>query len=180
MPPLARNGRQDVRYAVGTCSLGAVIVAAEGERLCALWFGDAPADLIASLRKRFPQARAADDADMSRLLARAVDLVERPHVEWREPLALAGTPFQLKVWTAMCEIPTGETASYAEIARRIGRPTAARAVAAACAANPIAIVVPCHRVIHSDGSISGYAAGVERKRVLLQREALHRAARAAA
>jgi len=176
MKRLAGHGEECVRYAVATCSLGAVIAASAGGRLCALWFGDSPAALIASLRERFPQAQAANDAEMTRLMARAVDLVERPHLEWREPLALAGTPFQLEVWAALREIPAGETASYSEIARRIGRPRALRAVASAIAANPIAIVVPCHRVIHSDGSISGYAAGVERKRVLLRREAAFRAA----
>ena len=112
---------------------------------------------------------------MASLVARAVALIERPHLPWREPLALFGTPFQRKVWAALCEIPPGETASYAKIARRIGRPTAMRAVAGACAANPIAVVVPCHRVIRSDGGLSGYACGVERKRILLQREAASRA-----
>lgn len=161
-----------VTYAFAPSSLGVAIAAALGGRLCALWFGDDREALAKALLARFPQAHeAADDGSMAALVANAVALIERPHLPWREPLALDGTPFQLKVWEALRAIPPGKTVSYAEIARRVGRPSAVRAVASAIAANPIAVAVPCHRVICSDGSLGGYAAGVERKRALLQREA---------
>jgi AraC family transcriptional regulator, regulatory protein of adaptative response / methylated-DNA-[protein]-cysteine methyltransferase len=160
-----------VTYALAPCSLGVAIIAAAGGKLCALWFGDAREPLVKSVLARFPRAREApDDAALAALVAKAVALIERPHLPWGGRLALAGTPFQLEVWEALQEVPPGKTASYAEIARRIGRPEAVRAVAGAIAANPIAVAVPCHRIIHSDGSLGGYAAGAERKRILLQRE----------
>jgi len=164
-----------MNYALAPCSLGIAVVAAVRGRLAAFWFGDSPEAVRARFLARHPRAQeAAGDPLTAALLTKAVEIIERPHLPWREPLALVGTPFQLQVWAALREIPPGETASYAQIARRIGRASATRAVAAACAANPIAIVVPCHRVIRSDGALSGYAGGVWRKRVLLEREAAAR------
>ncbi len=165
-----------VLYALAPCSLGVAIVAGEGGKLCALWFGDDAEALVKSLRKRFPQAQpAGHDAAMKALVAKAVNAIEAPHLPWRDPLALRGTAFQQRVWAALRDIPAGETASYAQVAARIGAATSMRAVAGACAANPIAVIVPCHRVIRSDGALSGYAGGVHRKRELLAREAAARA-----
>lgn len=172
-PGAYRDGGRDVaiRYAVGASSLGPVLVAMSDRGVCAILMGEEAEAPEAALALRFPKARIdAGAADFADLVARVVALVERPGSGLDLPLDLRGTAFQRRVWQALRAIPAGETASYAEIAARIGAPGAARAVAGACAANPVAVVVPCHRVLRGDGALSGYRWGVERKRALLDRE----------
>ena len=128
-------------------------------------------ELTRELKSRFPRARILPaDREFARWVARVVRLVENPAVELDLPLDVRGTAFQVRVWEALRQIPAGQTASYTEVARRIGRPTAVRAVAGACAANPVAIAIPCHRVVRTDESLSGYRWGVKRKAELLRRE----------
>ena len=110
-------------------------------------------------------------ADFEKMVARVIGFIEQPELGFDLPLDIRGTAFQQRVWKALCAIPLGSTASYSEIANRMGAPQSARAVAQACAANPIAVAVPCHRVVRNDGALSGYRWGVERKRALLDREA---------
>ncbi|MBE0531180.1 MAG: methylated-DNA--[protein]-cysteine S-methyltransferase [Rhodospirillales bacterium] len=134
--------------------------------------GDDADSLVGALRRRFPAARLIEGgAQAEALAARVAGAIETPSRGLDLPLDIRGTAFQRRVWEALCEIPTGTTSSYAEIARRIGAPGAVRAVAQACAANPVAVAVPCHRVVRSDGALSGYRWGAGRKRVLLTREA---------
>ena len=161
-----------IRFAVGECSLGSILVAATGKGVCAILFGDDPDALVRDLQDRFPKARLIGaDEEFERLVATVVGFVEAPGQGLDLPLDVRGTAFQQRVWQALRGIPSGSTASYAEIARRIGRPRAVRAVAQACAANALAVAIPCHRVVRTDGSLSGYRWGVERKRALLDREA---------
>jgi AraC family transcriptional regulator of adaptative response/methylated-DNA-[protein]-cysteine methyltransferase len=168
----AGGAGESIHFAVGECSLGSVLVAATGTGVCAILLGDEPDDLVRNLQDRFPKARlVGGDAGFERLVARVVGLVEAPGVAIELPLDVRGTAFQQRVWQALRKIPAGSTASYAEIARRIGMPKAVRAVAHACGANPVAIAIPCHRVVRHDGALSGYRWGVERKRALLAREA---------
>ena len=160
-----------VRFAVGQCTLGAVLVAATERGVCAIELGDDPDALVHALERRFTKAElVGGDASFESIVARVVGLIERPGPH-ALPLDLRGTSFQLEVWTALSRIPVGATMTYAEVAEAIGRPTATRAVAQACGANPVAIAIPCHRVVRTDGGTSGYRWGVERKRVLLEREA---------
>jgi AraC family transcriptional regulator of adaptative response/methylated-DNA-[protein]-cysteine methyltransferase len=161
-----------IRFAVGECSLGAILVAATEKGVCAIQLGDDPEILVRGLQDRFPRARLiGGDATFEQLVARVVALVEAPGNGLDLPLDVRGTAFQRQVWQALRDIPPGSTASYAEIAQRIGRPKAVRAVAQACASNDIAVAIPCHRVVRRDGGLSGYRWGIERKRVLLEREA---------
>jgi AraC family transcriptional regulator of adaptative response/methylated-DNA-[protein]-cysteine methyltransferase len=169
-----RNGGQDteIRFAVGECSLGSILVARSAKGVCALSLGDDPDALVRALQDRFPKAElVGGDGEFEGLVARVVGLVDNPAAGLGLPLDMRGTAFQQRVWTALQAVPAGQTVSYAELARRIGAPHSARAVARACSSNAIAIAIPCHRVIRSDGTRSGYRWGVERKRVLLQREA---------
>ncbi len=160
-----------IRFAVGECSLGAILVAATDRGVCAIEFGDDPDALVRSLQDRFPKARlTGGDQDFERLVAEVVGFVEAPAQGLGLPLDIRGTAFQQRVWNAIRKIPAGSTASYAEIAKRIGTPKAVRAVAQACASNAIAVAIPCHRVVRTDGSPSGYRWGVARKRALLTRE----------
>jgi AraC family transcriptional regulator of adaptative response/methylated-DNA-[protein]-cysteine methyltransferase len=161
-----------MRFAVGQCSLGAVLVAATDKGVCAILLGDDPDALVRDLQDRFPKAQLlGGDTDFEHVVARVIGCVEAPALGLDLPLDVRGTAFQQRVWQALCAIPAGATASYRDIARRIGAPQAVRAVAQACAANAIAVAIPCHRVVHHDGTLSGYRWGVERKRVLLDREA---------
>jgi len=161
----------EIRYATGTCSLGAILVAATDKGVCAIFLGDAPQDLVVELHERFPRAALAEgDAGFAALTARVIATVEGPSAQIDLPLDIKGTAFQLRVWEALRRIPPGTTASYAEIAASIGAPEAARAVAGACAANKIAVAIPCHRVVGADGTLSGYRWGVARKRALLGKE----------
>jgi AraC family transcriptional regulator of adaptative response/methylated-DNA-[protein]-cysteine methyltransferase len=161
-----------VRFAVGQCSLGAILVAATAEGVCAILLGDDPAALTHDLEDRFPNASLlGGDETFERLVARVVGFVEAPHRGFDLPLDLRGTAFQHRVWSALRKIPPGGTISYRELAKRVGAPSAARAVASACGQNRLAVAIPCHRVVRTDGSLSGYRWGVERKRALLRREA---------
>jgi AraC family transcriptional regulator of adaptative response/methylated-DNA-[protein]-cysteine methyltransferase len=167
----AGGARAEIRFAIGECSLGAILVAASTRGVCAIFLGEDPAKLARDLEDRFPRAElVGGDPKFEQLVARVVGLIEAPRVGIDLPLDLRGTAFQERVWRALSKIPPGETASYREIARRIGLPKAMRAVARACAANVLAVAVPCHRVVRSDGSVSGYRWGVERKSDLLRRE----------
>ena len=162
----------EIRFAVGQTSLGAILVAATNKGVCAIQFGEDPDALVRGLQDRFPKAELIGaDAEFEALVARVVGAVEGAADAGDLPLDIQGTAFQERVWRALRDIPKGSTASYADIAATIGAPKAVRAVAQACAANPTAVVIPCHRVVRSDGALSGYRWGVERKRALLQREA---------
>jgi AraC family transcriptional regulator of adaptative response/methylated-DNA-[protein]-cysteine methyltransferase len=161
-----------IRFAVGQSSLGAILVAQSQRGICAILLGDDPDRLVRDLQDLFPKADlTGGDAGFERLIAQVVGLIETPAIGLNLPLDVRGTAFQQRVWRALREIPPGATVSYAEIAERIGAPKAVRAVAQACAANHIAVAIPCHRVVRRDGAISGYRWGVERKRELLRREA---------
>lgn len=162
---------EDIRFAVGQCALGAILVAATAKGLCAILLGDDPDALVRDLEARFPRAHLrGDDETFARTVAVVVGFVEAPRVGLDLPLDIRGTAFQQRVWQALCAIPPGATASYADIASRIGMPKSVRAVAQACGANALAVAIPCHRVVRSDGGLSGYRWGVERKRALLERE----------
>jgi len=162
---------RSIRFAVAECWLGPLLVAATDKGICAIRFGDDPQALVHELQDDFSAARLiAGDRDFEQLVARVVGLVEAPEQTADLPLDIRGSAFQQRVWQALRQIPPGTTASYADIARRIGQPRAARAVARACAGNGIAVAVPCHRVVRSDGALSGYRWGVDRKRALLDRE----------
>jgi len=167
-----KGGRgASIRFAVGQCSLGAILVATTDKGICAITLGDDPQALVEALQDRFPQAELdGGDPAFQRLVAQVVGLVEQPGRPVDLPLDIRGTAFQERVWAALRAIPAGATRNYAEVATAIGMPTGARAVASACASNDIAIAIPCHRVVRSDGSLSGYRWGVERKRALLERE----------
>lgn len=171
----AGGANEEISFAVGQTSLGAILVASSQKGVAAILLDDDPDKLVRDLQDRFPRARLIGaDRDYEALVARAVGLVEAPRLGLDLPLDVRGTAFQHRVWQALREIPAGATASYAEIARRIGAPGAARAVAGTCAANKLAVAIPCHRVVRTDGSLSGYAWGVERQRILLEREASRR------
>jgi AraC family transcriptional regulator, regulatory protein of adaptative response / methylated-DNA-[protein]-cysteine methyltransferase len=160
-----------IRFAIGECWLGSILVAASDKGICAILLGDDPDDLARDLQDQFPKAQLiGGDAEFERLVAQVVGFVATPSVGLDLPLDIRGTAFQRRVWEALREISPGSTASYAEIAERIGQPKAVRAVAQACGANALAVAIPCHRVVRTDGSLSGYRWGVERKGELLRRE----------
>lgn len=160
-----------VRFAVAQCSLGAILVAEGARGICAILLGDDPDRLARDLQDLFPKAElVGGDEAFERLVAEVVGFVEAPSVGLRLPLDVRGTAFQERVWRALREIPPGATTTYSELAARLGSPKSARAVARACAANRIAVAVPCHRVVRRDGDPAGYRWGVERKRALLERE----------
>lgn len=164
----------EIRFAVGECSLGAILVAASAKGVCAIFLGDDPEGLVRELQDRFPRANLiGGDHDFEELTAKVVGFVEAPETGWDLPLDVRGTAFQHRVWQALREIPAGQTLSYADVAKRIGSPKAVRAVGSACGANPVAVAIPCHRVVRTDGSSSarGYHWGIDRKRALLAREA---------
>ena len=172
-PSQYRGGgaNEAIRFAVGQSSLGAILVASSSKGVASILLGDDPDALVRDLQDRFPKADLIGaDPDYESLIARVVCFVENPGIGLDLPLDVRGTAFQRRVWQALREIPVGEKVSYGEIARRIGSPGAVRAVAGACAANNIAVAIPCHRVVRNDGSLSGYAWGVERKRALIDRE----------
>jgi AraC family transcriptional regulator of adaptative response/methylated-DNA-[protein]-cysteine methyltransferase len=162
-----------IRFAVGECSLGSILVARSDKGVCAILLGDDPHALVTDLQDRFPKANLIGaDATFEALVAKVVGFVEAPGLGLDLPLDVRGTAFQQRVWQALREIPAGAKASYSDIARKIGAPKSVRAVAGACAANALAVAIPCHRVVRNDGALSGYRWGVERKRALLDREAL--------
>lgn len=168
----AGGADEELRFAVGQSSLGAILVASSAKGVASILIGDDPDALVRDLQDRFPKARlVGGDADYEALVARVVGFVEQPALGLDLPLDVRGTAFQQRVWQALRDIPAGATATYAEIAQAIGAPKSTRAVAGACAANAIAVAIPCHRVIRNDGALSGYRWGVERKRTLIEREA---------
>lgn len=167
----AAAGTRVLRFAVVPTSLGFVSVAAGTQGVCAIELGDVREDLIASLGRRFPEASLVEDAEaLAEFTSSVCELVEDPTREVSICLDEGGTPFQRAVWDVLRAIPVGETRTYAQVAEAVGRPAASRAVASACASNRLAVVIPCHRVVRADGSLSGYRWGVERKRALLERE----------
>lgn len=176
-PKAFKNGGLDVEvwFAVGQCSLGTILVAESARGICAILLGDEPQALVESLQQRFPHARLhGADAAFEQRIATIVGFVDAPETGMDLPLDIRGTAFQQRVWQALRDIPLGSTVSYRQIAEKIGVPKAVRAVAGACAANWLAVAIPCHRVVKNDGQISGYRWGVERKKALLEQE--HRVA----
>ena len=172
-PTAYRDGGENIEicFAIGESSLGAILVARSEKGVCAILMGDDPDALARDLQDRFPRAKLlGGDKGFEKLVAKVVGFVEAPSLGLDLPFDIRGTAFQQRVWQALREIPAGSTASYTEIARRIGAPKSVRAVASACAANPIAVAIPCHRVVRTDGALSGYRWGVARKRALLDRE----------
>ncbi len=168
----AGGANTEMRFAIGECSLGAILVAASERGVCAILMGDDPDALAHDLQDRFPRARLiGSDKKFEQLVAKVVGFVEAPARGLDLPLDVRGTAFQQRVWQALQKIPAGSTASYTEIAKRIGAPKSVRAVAGACAANALAVAIPCHRVVRNDGGLAGYRWGVERKRALIEREA---------
>ncbi len=160
-----------IRFAIADSTLGKVLVAATDKGLCALFLDNDARVLRRELAARFPKAEiAAGDAAFAKTVARVVEIVEQPRRGTKLPLDVLGTAFQQRVWEGLRRIPAGETISYAELARRIGAPKAVRAVGTACGANPVSVIIPCHRVVATDGKLTGYRWGVERKRELLTRE----------
>jgi AraC family transcriptional regulator of adaptative response/methylated-DNA-[protein]-cysteine methyltransferase len=168
----AGGASMEIRFAIGECSLGSILVAASERGVCAIFMGDDPDELTRNLQDRFRRANlVGGDVSFEQHIAKVVGFVEAPWLGLDLPLDVRGTAFQHRVWQALREIPVGATASYSDIAQRIGSPKSMRAVAQACAANPLAVAIPCHRVVRLDGGLSGYRWGVERKRALIDREA---------
>lgn len=168
----AGGSKTQIRFAVGECDLGAILVAASSRGICAIAMSDDPDALVRDLQNRFPRATlVGGDAAFERTVAEVVGFVQAPKLGFHLPIDVRGTAFQRRVWDALRTIPAGAKTTYTDLAKRVGAPKAVRAVARACAANPIAVAIPCHRVVRIDGSISGYRWGVERKRALLEREA---------
>ena len=160
-----------IRFAIGQSWLGPILVAASDKGICAILLGDDPAELAHDLEDLLPEAELiGGDTDFEQLVAKVVGFVEMPSIGLDLPLDIRGTAFQRRVWEALRKIPAGSTVSYAEIAERVGQPKSVRAVAQACGANALAVAIPCHRVVRTDGSLSGYRWGVERKEELLRRE----------
>jgi AraC family transcriptional regulator, regulatory protein of adaptative response / methylated-DNA-[protein]-cysteine methyltransferase len=167
---------ETIRFAVGECSLGSILVAASEKGVCAISLGGDPGRLVKELQDHFHKARLiGGDGKFERVVARVVGFVEAPKFGLDLPFDVRGTAFQRRVWKALREIPAGSTASYTEVASRIGSPKSVRAVASACASNTIAVAIPCHRVVRADGALSGYRWGVKRKRSLLERESERKA-----
>jgi AraC family transcriptional regulator, regulatory protein of adaptative response / methylated-DNA-[protein]-cysteine methyltransferase len=172
-PALFRRGGsgETIRFATGECSLGSILVATTTKGICAILLGDEPEVLLHDLQRRFARATlVGGDAEFENLVATVVGFIEAPQLGLDLPLDIRGTAFQQRVWQALLKIPAGTKSSYRDVAASLGMPKATRAVASAIAANAIAVAIPCHRVVRSDGGLSGYRWGVERKRALLQRE----------
>lgn len=166
------GAKVEIRFAVAECSLGSILVAQSDRGICAILLGDEPDELAREMQDRFPNASfRGGDREFEKLVAKVVSFVETPGIGLDLPLDVRGTAFQQRVWQALRKVPAGKTVSYSELAALIGSPKAVRAVAGACAANKLAVAIPCHRVVRNDGDISGYRWGVERKRALLKREA---------
>lgn len=162
----------DIQFALGKCSLGSILVAQSECGICAILMGDDPDALVHDLQNRFPHVEHVESApELALLVAHVIGFIEAPGIDLDLPLDIRGTAFQKRVWQVLREIPPGQTVSYTEVAHRIGAPRAIRAVAQACGANALAVAIPCHRVVRSDGALSGYRWGVQRKRALLDMEA---------
>jgi AraC family transcriptional regulator, regulatory protein of adaptative response / methylated-DNA-[protein]-cysteine methyltransferase len=167
----AGGAGEEIHFAVGESSLGPILVATSAKGIAAILMGEDADKLVQELQDSFPKATLVGaDADFEALVAKVVGYIESPTGRFDLPLDVRGTAFQQRVWKALASIPSGKTASYSEIARKLGEPQATRAVAGACAANKIAVAIPCHRVVRNDGGLSGYRWGVERKSKLLDRE----------
>jgi len=161
----------DITFAVGRCSLGHVLAAQSEKGICAILLGDDPKAMERELKGRFPRANLIPAGKaFARTLAKVTALIDDPARGLDLPLDIRGTAFQKRVWQALTEIPPGETSTYAALAKRIGRPKAVRAVGTACGANPLGVVVPCHRALRTDGGLGGYYWGLPRKRALLKKE----------
>jgi AraC family transcriptional regulator, regulatory protein of adaptative response / methylated-DNA-[protein]-cysteine methyltransferase len=172
-PSRYRSGAvgEEIRYAAEPCALGVIIIAATQRGVCAIEFGDSAHTLVARIRERFPKAALRPaDAEFKKWIGQILAYIEQPRGVLDLPLDVQGTVFQQRVWNALKEIPAGSTASYADVANKIGQPRAVRAVAQACASNTLAVAIPCHRVVRADGTLSGYRWGAERKAALLKRE----------
>lgn len=172
-PSAYRDGGMNtvIHFATGACSLGWILVARSQRGICAILLGDAPAPLVSELQSSFPKAQFVNDApEFADLLVRVIAFIEEPALGLALPLDVRGTVFQQRVWQVLQRIPPGKTLSYTEIAKQIGKPKAIRAVASACAANRLAVAIPCHRAVRHDGTLTGYRWGVERKRALLAKE----------
>ena len=168
----AGGAQTDIRFAVGECSLGSILVAQSDRGICAIFLGDDPDALVRELQDQFPNANLiGGDTGFEQLVAKVVGFVEAPERGLDLPLDVRGTAFQQRVWQSLGKIPAGSTASYTDVAKLIGSPRSVRAVAQACGANKLAVVIPCHRVVRNDGALAGYRWGVERKRALLKKEA---------
>lgn len=173
-PPLPAGmaDRADIQFAIGLSTLGSVLVGTSDKGICAILLGDDPVVLLDDLHARFPYAGiAAGGESLEQLAAKVVGFIEAPVAGFDCPLDIKGTAFQRRVWQVLRTIPAGSTASYADVAAKLGSPKAVRAVAQACASNSIAVAIPCHRVVRSDGALSGYRWGVARKKALLEKEA---------
>ena len=169
----AGGNNEDIRFAVGQTTLGSILVGQSKRGICAILLGDDPDALVRDLEDRFPRANlVGGDSSFEELMATIVGLVETPSLGLDLPLDLRGTVFQQRVWQALRTIPSGTRVSYAQIAERMGMPRAVRAVAQACAANALAVAIPCHRVVRTDGNLSGYRWGIDRKQALLSRESV--------
>jgi AraC family transcriptional regulator, regulatory protein of adaptative response / methylated-DNA-[protein]-cysteine methyltransferase len=161
-----------IGFAIAPCSLGFVIIAVSEQLIRSIMVGDDPEMLMSDLQNQFPNhAIELNENDDDGLVAKVVDLIERPDKALELPLEIRGTDFQMRVWDALQQVPAGTTVSYTFLAEQIGAPYAVRAVAQACAANPLAVAVPCHRAVGANGDLAGYRWGIERKRALLEREA---------
>jgi AraC family transcriptional regulator of adaptative response/methylated-DNA-[protein]-cysteine methyltransferase len=172
-PGAARRGGEGelIRTAFADCPFGRLLIGATDKGVCFLGFAEPDDSLMADLRRRFPRARiAADDSGLRTIVHAVLAFLTEPKQALDLPLDLRGTAFQQRVWRTLCQIPLGETRTYGELARLIQQPKAVRAVARCCAANPVALAVPCHRVIGGDGALTGYRWGVPRKKALLERE----------
>jgi AraC family transcriptional regulator of adaptative response/methylated-DNA-[protein]-cysteine methyltransferase len=171
MEPAVDGDGQTIRFTVATCDLGWVAIAATPRGLCMIELADDPNDLRGKVNERFPNAQLEEvDAVFSEMVSQVLQLISTPSQSSNLPLDIQGTAFQRKVWDALRNIPVGATVTYSEIASAIGQPTASRAVARACASNPVAVAIPCHRVVGKNGDLSGYRWGIERKRELLNLE----------
>lgn len=167
----AGGANTEIHFAIAKSSLGPILVAKSEKGVCSILIGDDPSKLVSDLRNQFPNANLiGNEPAFEDVVARVVSLIEEPNIGTDLPLDIRGTTFQQRVWKALQQIPPGSTASYSDIAKEIGQPKAVRAVAQACASNVLAVAIPCHRVVRSDGSLSGYRWGLERKRALLERE----------
>lgn len=167
---MPNSTRTPVAYTITPCPLGYLLVAAADQGICAVHLGDSEQQLAALLARDFPSARPEPDDDLLRWNGVLLDYLRGVQREMNLPLDLGGSEFQRRVWRAVQAIPYGSTRTYTQLAEQLGQPTATRAVAGACAANTIALAVPCHRVLREDGSLSGYRWGVARKDALLTME----------
>ena len=169
----ARRGGagETIRTALADCPFGRLLVGATDAGVCFIGFAEPDDSLMADLRRRFPKATiATGDAALADTVRAVVDFLREPKQALELPLDLRGTAFQQRVWRTLCSIPAGETRTYTQLAAMAGNPKAVRAAARSCATNPVALAVPCHRVIGSDGSLTGYRWGVARKQALLEQE----------